>query len=582
MQKTIGRYSKIGCAVVVGMVINHCQIALAGWTGYINGVGFGWASANVRSSTFHSTKVTTPSFTGPNATIPLTNGYTYFTNSPSGASTNTYSRIRGLAGAVWTNTACAAVVGDGTDNPELEKRVTVLPADCAALTMDSRTNSFDGHSGTIAVTTKGTAGTALWLRGFEYDGAHGPIPDDDPATPDVNESIEFLKTYGVWKFETLMLGPFDFSTGCPLLIPFTLDSGDFSKLIFATDGVAKSNPLIFTCPSNITVQCSDTVVYPDVQHSGGCGTLAVSYSPPPGSLPLGSTVVTATGTDGIGDTATCNFTVTRVDTNTPVVTLNGSGQMTVECHGTFTDPGATASDACAGTSLSVTASGSVNANQAGDYTLTYTATGPTGNTGTATRIVHVVDTTPPTITCPAPITASTCGGSAQVSFTVTATDLCDGSLTPICTPPSGSLFPFGTTTVNCTATDGHTNSAACSFTVTVTGLTFTGFYAPISGTGGGCGGTQGQPLRTVTFGSILPIKFDIHCGTTLVTTGTPPKVEIQPYNACVAGTDIVNANADYQNVWHYNWDTTPYPKGIYKVIVTLPDTSVQYVFVKVK
>ncbi len=30
--------------------------------------------------------------------------------------------------------------------------------------------------------------------------------------------------------------------------------------------------------------------------------------------------------------------------------------MTVECHGTFTDPGATATDACAGT-VSVTTSG---------------------------------------------------------------------------------------------------------------------------------------------------------------------------------------------------------------------------------
>ena len=36
-----------------------------------------------------------------------------------------------------------------------------------------------------------------------------------------------------------------------------------------------------------------------------------------------------------------------------------------------------------------------------------------------------------------------------------------------CTPASGSVFPVGTTTVNCTATDAHNNSATKSFHVTV-------------------------------------------------------------------------------------------------------------------
>jgi len=39
-----------------------------------------------------------------------------------------------------------------------------------------------------------------------------------------------------------------------------------------------------------------------------------------------------------------------------------------------------------------------------------------------------------------------------------------------CSPPSGSPFPVGTTTVNCTANDGNGNSASCSFTVTVVGM----------------------------------------------------------------------------------------------------------------
>ena len=52
--------------------------------------------------------------------------------------------------------------------------------------------------------------------------------------------------------------------------------------------------------------------------------------------------------------------------------------MTVECHATFTDPGATASDFC-DASVPVTVSGSVNANVPGNYTLTYSSVNADGN-----------------------------------------------------------------------------------------------------------------------------------------------------------------------------------------------------------
>ena len=69
-----------------------------------------------------------------------------------------------------------------------------------------------------------------------------------------------------------------------------------------------------------------------------------------------------------------------------------------------------------------------------------------------------------------------CQGSctSPVNYTVTATDNCSATVT--CTPASGSVFPIGTTTVNCTATDPAGNTDTCSFTVTVTD------------TGGGGGG----------------------------------------------------------------------------------------------
>jgi hypothetical protein len=46
------------------------------------------------------------------------------------------------------------------------------------------------------------------------------------------------------------------------------------------------------------------------------------------------------------------------------------------------------------------------------------------------------------------------------------TDNCSGA-TFACAPPSGSVFPVGTTTVTCTATDVGGATAECTFTVTV-------------------------------------------------------------------------------------------------------------------
>src|SRR5262249_23321225 len=94
--------------------------------------------------------------------------------------------------------------------------------------------------------------------------------------------------------------------------------------------------------------------------------------------------------------------------------------------------------------------------------------GGTGNDVTLTVIG--ADTTPPQITCPANITA-TSGGAGTTGTVVTypapqASDNCS-LMSVVCTPPSGSAFSAGTPTVTCTATDTAGNPATCSFSVTV-------------------------------------------------------------------------------------------------------------------
>jgi hypothetical protein len=82
--------------------------------------------------------------------------------------------------------------------------------------------------------------------------------------------------------------------------------------------------------------------------------------------------------------------VTVVDTKAPVISLNGDNPLKLDLHRAFADPGATARDGCAGT-FTATAAGSVDSNTVGSYTITYTASDPSGNQAIpVTRTVNVV------------------------------------------------------------------------------------------------------------------------------------------------------------------------------------------------
>ncbi|HEX5750620.1 MAG TPA: HYR domain-containing protein, partial [Archangium sp.] len=85
--------------------------------------------------------------------------------------------------------------------------------------------------------------------------------------------------------------------------------------------------------------------------------------------------------------------------------------------------------------------------------------------------VTVVDTTKPTVSCPASQVLETCSpAGAPATFAASATDTC-GPATLSCSYASGSTFPVGETSVSCSARDDAGNTASCRFNVTVTGDT---------------------------------------------------------------------------------------------------------------
>ena len=77
------------------------------------------------------------------------------------------------------------------------------------------------------------------------------------------------------------------------------------------------------------------------------------------------------------------------------------------------------------------------------------------------------DHTPPSLSC-SPVWAFALGGAAPtVEFTPTVTDDLDLAPAVVCEPPSGSVFPIGSTLVTCVARDLASNTAECSFAVQV-------------------------------------------------------------------------------------------------------------------
>ncbi len=211
--------------------------------------------------------------------------------------------------------------------------------------------------------------------------------------------------------------------------------------------------------------------------------------------PIGNTTVTWTATDAVGNSATCNQTVTVVDNQPPTVTCpattatintnaGASCQITIPNNVTMLSP----TDNCTASGSIVEAqtiaAGAYNVSGDGstvvvNYTATDGATVP--NTTTCTVTITVNDDDAPTFTCPTPVLVLNTTGNNSCEVTIPdlvamvsdAADNCGLAAVPVTQSIAAGAYSGvsdgNTIPVTVTVTDAATpaNTTTCTVTFTV-------------------------------------------------------------------------------------------------------------------
>ncbi len=284
-----------------------------------------------------------------------------------------------------------------------------------------------------------------------------------------------------------------------------------------------------TCPANTSVSngvglCAATVSYTSPIGTDNCPSPATTQTAGLASgatFPIGATTNTFRVTDAAGNTATCAFTVTVTDNQVPTITCptnisvnNGAGLCAAIV--TYTSP--VGIDNCPSPVTTLTAGLASGASfPVGVTTNTFRATDAASNTATCSFTVTVVDNTLPTITCPANITANNGVGLCAAIVTYAApigADNCTPTTTQTAGLASGASYPVGVTTNTFRVTDAASNSATCSFTVTVVDNTLPTITCPANIS---VNNASGLCAATVTYAA--PVGADNCTPTTTQTAG---------------------------------------------------------------
>lgn len=256
-----------------------------------------------------------------------------------------------------------------------------------------------------------------------------------------------------------------------------ITTGGFTVTILDT-----LSPVFVSVPSTVTIapnpgSCSAVVNWNAPVVTDNC-SFTISTTQTSGStFNVGTHTVVWTAADAYGNSTTAALTFTVSDTEAPLIsnlpstiTLYASNS---NCSAVGNWSAITATDNCGQATVSTSVlSGSTFA--VGNTIVNVVATDTAGNSSNAAFIVNVLDTISPVwVSTPQNITTGSCANTVNY-IAPTATDNCSGvNVVQIAGLPSGSIFPIGITTNTFAVTDSSGNSSFMSFTVTVTGTSFT-------------------------------------------------------------------------------------------------------------
>ena len=422
---------------------------------------------------------------------------------------------------VFGNCPANQTINSNTSSAVVVWNAPIVTDNCYPIVVQQNLNSgiaFPTGSNTIVYTAKDPTGNAGTCSFTVTVNSPADICTTDPFKPViVNCPANFFGTVnaaingavGYWSAPTATdncgavslaasaVSGSIFNVGTTSVIYTATDARNNTSTCSFTINVAGTNPCpgdvtgpVLTCPANVEVSTTNQTApatWATPTATDACAPVILNGSHQSGNtFGMGTTTVTYTASDKVGNTSKCTFTVRLSnpcinDTQAPTLSTCPANQTLISSNGStatafWTAPTATDNCTLAGVTSNFALGSTFNL---GITNVVYTATDASGNTATCSFAITVnnnpcaTDATPPVFAnCPSNQSVTTTNNACKaVTWTApTATDNCS---TPSVTSTqnSGFCFPVGTTIVSYTATDAKGNKAMCSFTVTVTNVT---------------------------------------------------------------------------------------------------------------
>ena len=351
---------------------------------------------------------------------------------------------------------------------------------------------LNGQSGSISIDTEGTSDISYWAvdNAGNAEAARSFSIKIDKSAPEITASASPGKNEKGWNNSNvaLTLTATDVSSGVKEIrykigengevktvaadrTTFAVNTeGTTTVYYWATDNIGRDSnvgeiqikidktiPVIRT-PADITLEATaiNTPVNIGNADVSDISEVTLTNDAPAGGFPIGTTRVTWTAVDSVGNVSSAVQNITVKDTTNPVLTVQGDIVVEatgIETHVTITP--ATATDIF-GVTITNDAPDKF---PVGTTPVIWTAEDANGNAVTALQNVIVIDSTKPVLTVPENMTVEATARRSHVEIgDATATDIFPVEITnnaPV-------DFPLGETTVTWTATDANNNISSGS------------------------------------------------------------------------------------------------------------------------